>query len=446
MDEVPFWMLNCSVNSEFNFPFKPRGILEVSPITYWVLGKAGHLAVVQFDTDFENCEIEIVDDLANGSEVKKLGGHLCVTNKDGLFSPELKPQTNSSNLSLMLREPDEKFTLLSEQFGKRKIREVLDCGDSGVLLCSPNYFTMHKLVDGRYSSEPTAEWTFPNDIGSRIFWDPYQSVVWSVLDNELVAMLPHSSGKTAVPIKPVLKMAVTPGEAVRTDSNNGSLQIGPDAGISFRYGIPNALDTTSFQYRLQGLDESWSEATQTTVRNYERLPSGEYCFQVRTRSLDGEIVSTSSERFLIEKHWYATLPAIALFSLLTVGLVFGASTFRAKQLAARNKKMEHLIAIRTEEIQKQKKEIEEKSELLVQHYRNAESEKLKSFDTLVAGISHDFNNLLTVISANSELIGLKFGEQAERVTEDMHTAIQSAADLCGELSTVSVTQKLQFGK
>ena len=430
--------------SEFNLPFSPRKILEVSPTTYWVLGKLGNFAVIQFDVDFKNCEVELVDDLANGSAVKKLGGYLCVINNDGLFSPELKPQTDSSNLSLVLRKPDERFASLSEQFEKRKIREVLDCGDSGLLLCSPNYFTMHKLVDGRYSSEPIAEWTIPSDIENHIFWDPYQSVVWSVLDNRLVALLPHSNGKSAASIKPVLKMAVAPDENVRTDATNDLLLIGPDAGISFRYGIPNAHDGTSFQYRLQGLDESWSEATQTTVRNYERLPSGEYCFQVRTRSLNGEIVSTSSKRFLIERHWYATLPAIALFSLLTVGLIFGASSFRAKQLAARNKKMERLIASRTEEIQQQKKEIEEKSELLVQHYRNAESEKLKSFDTLVAGISHDFNNLLTVISVNSELIGLKFGEQAEQMTEDMHTAIQSAADLCGELSTVSVTQQFNL--
>ena len=430
--------------SEFNLPFSPRKILKVSPTKCWVVGKEGHIAVVKFDADFENCEVEPVDDLADGSVVRKLDGYLCVTNKDGLFSPELKPQTNSSNLSLMLREPDERFAQLSEQFGKRKIREVLDCGDFGLLLCSPNYFTMHKLVDGRYSSKPTAEWTIPSDIENRIFWDPYQSVIWSVLDNKLVALLPHSNGKSAVSIKPVLKMAVAPSEAVRAETTNGLLQIGPDAGISFRYGIANAHDGTSFQYRLQGLDESWSEATQTTVRNYERLPSGEYCFQVRTRSLNGEIVLTSSEKFLIEKHWYATLPAIALFSLLTVGLVFVASSFRAKQLAARNKKMERLIASRTEEILQQKKEIEEKSELLVQHYRNAESEKLKSFDTLVAGISHDFNNLLTVISVNSELIGLKFGEPAEQMTEDMHTAIQSAADLCGELSTVSVTQQFNL--
>ena len=429
--------------SEFNLHFGPKKILEVSPTTYWVLGNSGQLAVVQFDADFENYEIELVDDLANDFTVRKLGGYLCVTNNDGLFSAELEQQTDSENLSLMLQEPDERFAPLNEQFGKRKIREVLDCGDSGLLLCSPNYFSMHKLVDGRYSSEPTAEWTIPSDIENRIFWDPYQSIVWSVLDNKLVALLPHSNGKSAASIKPVLKMAVIQSEAVQTDTTE-LLQIGPDAGISFRYGIPNAHDGTSFQYRLQGLDENWSEATQTTVRNYERLPSGEYCFQVRTRSLNGEIVSTSSKRFLIEKHWYATLPAIALFSLLTVGLIFGASSFRAKQLAARNKKMERLIASRTEEIQQQKKEIEEKSELLVQHYRSAESEKLKSFDTLVAGISHDFNNLLTVISVNSELIGLKFGEPAEQMTDDMHTAIQSAADLCGELSTVSVTQQFNL--
>ena len=167
-------------------------------------------------------------------------------------------------------------------------------------------------------------------------------------------------------------------------------------------------------------------------------------FQVRTRRPSGQLVSASSGKFVVKRLWYATLPAILLFALLAFGLVYGASSLRARQLADRNREMERLIVLRTKEIQKQKKEIEEKSDLLVQHYCNAESDKLKSLDTLVAGISHDFNNLLTAISSNSELMALTGGGETEKFNDNIQAAIQSATDLCGELSAVSVTRLLNL--
>ena len=428
--------------AEIGLPFDAKGIIEISPTKFWILGLSGRLVVAETGLDFSNCQVQNVRRLAKTSIVKRLDGQLCVLTKDGLFPPELKADPNGVRLLLNLRKPEQRFVLLNEQFKRREIRNAVNCGDFGLLLCGLNYFTMHKLVDGQYQPDPSAEWTIPGRVGNHIAWDPYRSVVWATRDDGIVALLPQQSKHPKV-FEPILKMAVDPETSVQARSDE-PFEIDAAANISFSYGIPHALGATLFQCRLQGLNEKWSKWTQTSVRNYGRLPSGKYRFQVRARRPNGEVVSVSSREFLAEKAWYATIPAIALFSLLAIGLVFGASSVRSKQLAARNKKMERLIAIRTGEIQKKNQEIGEKSELLVQHYRNAESEKLKSFDTLVAGISHDFNNLLAVISANSELMRLKFGDQAEQLTENMQSAICSAADLCGELSAISDTPHLNL--
>ena len=429
--------------AEFVLHFDAQEIFEISPTKFWILGKLGRFVVAEFDSDFRSFEVKIVEGLDNTSTVTKLDGQLCIVTKDGIRSPKLESEGREKSLTLMLGEADERFSQLSEQFQTREIQKAVDCGEFGLLLCGSNHLTMHRLINGQYQAKPLTEWTISGELGNVITWDPFRSVVWATLDDGLLALLPKSA-KPSRTFEPILKMAVSPPTAIHSDKSDDVMKIDSAPNISFSYGIPDALDVTPFQYRLRGLDEQWSNWTQTTVRNYDRLPSGEYVFEVRARSASGKIVSTSSDKFVVQKPWYATIPAIILFSLLTVGFVFGASSIRARQLAARNKKMEHLIAIRTQEIQNQKKEIEEKSELLVQSFRNAESEKLKSFDTLVAGISHDFNNLLAVISTNSELIGLKFGEPAEQMTDDMQTAIRSASELCGELSTISDMRQLNL--
>ena len=443
--EVNVLDAEMKLKATFALPFNPVKMIEISPTKFWHFGKGGRFAETEFDSEFLTCNVRMVDGLIDPSTVTELDGQLYFVTENGLFSPTLKPKSIMKRLSLELKEAGDQFSKLNDLFRKRSIKRVIDCDDFGLLLCDSNHFTLHKFEDGQYQSEPYVQWTVPGEVGRLIHWDPHRSVAWATSGKGLVALLPQP-GKPHKSFPPVLKMAITPQEAIQVSSGNDRLTVNSDAEISFNFGMPNALEATTFQYRLLGLDEDWSDWTKSEMRKYERLPSGKYHFEVRARGANGELVSTSSKEFSVKKPWYATNAAIIMFTLLGIGLIFGASSLRAKQLAARNKKMERLIAIRTDEIQKQKKEIEEKSDLLITQYHNAESEKLKSFDTLVAGISHDFNNLLAVISTNCESIGIKFGQPSEELTENMQTAIESAADLCGELSAISDTRNLKLEK
>ena len=446
-NRLEFFNKEMKLLAEAVLTFHPEKIIEISPTKFWILGNEGEFVVLQFNRESNSCQVQKVEGLAETSSVLQLDGQRWVVTKEGLFSPELKTQAESDDLLLVLQKVDPQFELLNEQFENREICKVIDCPDFGLLLCSSRYFSMHKLVDGQYQREPITDWAIPSKFGKRITWDPYRSVLWATWgDNSLVTLLPSNgeSRKIYKRFDPVLEMFVSPEDSISAGSAGERIELPAATDVSFIYGIPNASNNAKFQCRLEGLEEDWSEWAETTSRKYERLPSGEYEFQVRTRRPSGELVSASSGRFIVKKLWYATLPAILLFSLLAFGLVYVASSLRARQLAHRNKKMERLIALRTKKIQKQKKEIEEKSDLLVEHYCNAESEKLKSLGTLVAGISHDFNNLLTAISSNSELMVLRGGAETEELNDNIQAAIQSATDLCGELSAVSVSRPLNL--
>ena len=447
-NRLEFFNKEMKLLAEAALTFHPEKVIEISQTKFWILGNEGIFVVLQLDRESNSCQVQKVEGLAATSSVLQLDSQRCVATKEGLFSPELKTQADSDDLSLVLQKVDPRFELLNEQFKNREIRKVIDCPGFGLLLCSPRYFSMHKLIDGQYQREPIADWAIPTKFGKRVVWDPYRSVLWATWgDTSLVTLLPPKGEvqKIYKRFDPILKMLVSPEESINAGSAGERIEIPAATDVSFTYGIPNASNNTQFQYRLAGLEEDWSEWADTTAsRKYERLPSGEYEFLVRTRRSSGELAAASSGRFIVKKLWYATLPAIMLFSLLAFGLVYGASSLRARQLADRNKEMERLIGLRTKEIQQQSKEIEEKSDLLVEHYCNAESEKLKSLGTLVAGISHDFNNLLTVISSSSELMVLRGGAETEELNDNIQAAIQSATDLCGELSAVSVTRLLNL--
>lgn len=67
--------------------------------------------------------------------------------------------------------------------------------------------------------------------------------------------------------------------------------------MRFRYSVPNyhKYEITSYQYRLKGLKESWSEWSDSQSVTFEKLPFGDYVFEVRSKI--GEQVSSNTEQF-----------------------------------------------------------------------------------------------------------------------------------------------------
>ena len=322
---LEFFNKEMKLLAEVVLTFHPEKIIEISQTKFWILGNEGKFVVLQLNRESNSCQVQKVEGLATTSSILQLDGQRWVVTKEGLFSPELKTQADNDDLLLVLKKVDPRFELLNKQFKNREIRKVVDCPDFGLLLCSSRYFSMHKLIDGQYQREPITDWAIPSRFGNRIAWDPYRSVLWATWgDNRLVTLLPPKgeSRKVYKRFDPILEMLVSPEGSINTSSIGEQIEIPAATDVGFTYGIPNAANNTQFQYRLEGLEEDWSEWAETASRKYERLPSGEYEFQVRTRRPSGELVSASSGRFVVKKLWYATLPAILLFSLLAFGLVY----------------------------------------------------------------------------------------------------------------------------
>ncbi|MEX0721989.1 MAG: triple tyrosine motif-containing protein [Balneolaceae bacterium] len=71
-----------------------------------------------------------------------------------------------------------------------------------------------------------------------------------------------------------------------------------------------------FQYKLDGMEASWSDWTSETQANYLRLPSGSYIFQVRSIGTNGLLSEVAAFPFTIKKPWYLSNVANVFYLLL----------------------------------------------------------------------------------------------------------------------------------
>ncbi|WP_285008960.1 ligand-binding sensor domain-containing protein [Pedobacter faecalis] len=116
-------------------------------------------------------------------------------------------------------------------------------------------------------------------------------------------------------------------------------------------------DALSYQYRLVGSDAKFSQPTNNSTITFSALPPGEYTFEVKAITKDGELASnTASFSFVIETPYYQTGSFKALMILLILGLIVGA-VYVIIQLNERRRKLR--LKIKLEEQFKVRKQTAE---------------------------------------------------------------------------------------
>jgi DNA-binding CsgD family transcriptional regulator len=118
------------------------------------------------------------------------------------------------------------------------------------------------------------------------------------------------------------------------NSQNSSPEIealeDPEENLPFRNNTINIQWTTTqlvgnrtfFQYKLAGIDDSWSDWTTKIQTSYQRLPSGEYTFAVRSINNSGLLTEAASFSFTISQPWYFSTGAYILYFILIASFGF----------------------------------------------------------------------------------------------------------------------------
>jgi ligand-binding sensor domain-containing protein/signal transduction histidine kinase len=153
-------------------------------------------------------------------------------------------------------------------------------------------------------------------------------------------------------------------------------------GISFR----TRPEELRYVCQLDGLTETWSPSTMSTRIHYERLKPGEY--QFRVRAIDKDLHKThppASADIVVFRPWYLT-PHFFIGLILGGFAFLGGGGYLVTQLNRQRKTSARL---------REKLSKREEAERI-------QTAKMRSLRLLVAGVAHEINNPIGVISSSND--------------------------------------------
>lgn len=163
--------------------------------------------------------------------------------------------------------------------------------------------------------------------------------------------------------------------------------------LRFDYAAPRYASESKTLYEtwLEGFESRWSPLSTETRKDYTNLPGGDYRFHVRATDVDGRQSLETVFAFTIMAPWYVRWWAWAGYGALGFLMVQGAVRYRLSVMRRRNDELERRVADRTKELRETQAQL-------------VHSEKMASLGNMVAGMTHEINNPLTLIIPNLDYI------------------------------------------
>lgn len=156
-----------------------------------------------------------------------------------------------------------------------------------------------------------------------------------------------------------------------------------------------------YQYYLEGFDDTWSDWSDHSTKEYTNIPGGRYVFHVRAKNIFGVISQEAEVSFQVLYPWYYSIWSLVLYLLFTGGIIYLIVVLRNQKLIKEKRILEDRIARRTAEVVQQKEEIENQSQELAN--KNDELEKINSaIKSINAEIN--FENLLQSLLEKMKII------------------------------------------
>ncbi|HEV7922854.1 MAG TPA: GGDEF domain-containing protein [Thermoanaerobaculia bacterium] len=200
---------------------------------------------------------------------------------------------------------------------------------------------IRKLANGRYELAARSPISMPAGDIETMRLDEDGTILIAG-DHGLFRISPAAAQRIAPPPAPVIR---------RITRGNGRMLFG-GYGAAHAVELPHAfqrlrievgpasfLPGVRYQYRLDPIDEAWSEWRDEPLLEYTNLGEGSYTFRVRARGASGETGPETTWRFAVLPPWYRTAWAIALWLLVAAGLVALLVRMRTRALYVQAEKL-----------------------------------------------------------------------------------------------------------
>ena len=137
--------------------------------------------------------------------------------------------------------------------------------------------------------------------------------------------------------------------------------------LEFNFVAPRQRATSAVEYRtrLAGLEEEWTAWSAKRARNFVRLPSGRYRFEVQARDAEGVMTEEASLGFVVQPEWWAAWWAILGYISAGGGLVLAVAELRTRTLRRQTEQLEAVVAERTHQLAQHAQELDRQNHELV---------------------------------------------------------------------------------
>ena len=186
--------------------------------------------------------------------------------------------------------------------------------------------------------------------------------------------------------------------------------------FSLEYAALNFMgpENIRYKYRLAGfVNEDWQDVGVERKVTYTNLDPGTYTFQVKASDND-ELWNEEGASLVIHvlPPWWKTWWFRAIASLLIVGVAIGYYKMRVHTIKQQNKKLEHLVAKRTEELQHTNEELLQRDDEIL-----AQNNELLNQREELASQNEELQTARETIEQQNEEISLRNETLEEEVKE-----------------------------
>lgn len=193
------------------------------------------------------------------------------------------------------------------------------------------------------------------------------SIVWFGSSDALIKYEKHSSGITNHNFPCYIRMI--------TIGHDSIIHIAADDDLSKKKIAYNFKDKTirfdfsalaystfgelEYQVMLEGFDDSWSDWSHETFKEYTSLVEKDYVFKVRARDVYGNISNEASISFEVDPPFYRTIYAFIIYIFVFGAIIFLVLKLNELRHAKERYSLEKLVEDRTNELAYQKEQTEQ---------------------------------------------------------------------------------------
>lgn len=200
--------------------------------------------------------------------------------------------------------------------------------------------------------------------------------------------------------------------------------------LEIKYSAPSFImpEGINFRYKLEGYDQQWIDAKNRRSAFYNKVPPGDYLFLVQVMNHHGQWgEKTATLNIHIKPFFYQTTWFLIACILLVLALFYLFMKYRIRQV--REKELEHLVLLRTEEIRKLNDELEQKV-IDRTAQLGATNAELEAFSY---SVSHDLKAPVRRIEGLIDALQEDYGEKLDAAAKDFLLKIAESISSMGLL-------------